>query len=68
MAARKLEVFIDSAHAGELIMSDSGQLSFAYDLSYGGPDLSIAMPFGESVYSGRVARAWFLNPSRLKVE
>lgn len=47
---RCLEVFIAGSHAGELRMSNGGALSFAYDRSYAGPDLSACMPFSSEEY------------------
>lgn len=58
---RYLEVFIAGSHAGELRMSNGGALSFAYDRSYAGPDLSACMPFSSEEYTGRRVCAWFDN-------
>ncbi len=56
-----LEVFIAGTHAGELRISPEGALSFAYDPSYVGPDLSLILPFSTQEYSGREVHAWFDN-------
>lgn len=58
---RHLEVFVAGAHAGELRLSPEGVLSFAYDSSYGGPDLSLKLPVSNQEYSGRMVHAWFDN-------
>ncbi len=58
---RSLEVFVAGAHAGELRLSPEGALSFAYDSSYQGPDLSVALPVSRQVFTGKTVHAWFDN-------
>lgn len=58
---RHLEVFVAGKHAGELRMSPQGALSFIYDSSYDGPDLSVALPFSSVPHSGKTVYAWFDN-------
>ncbi|MEC4176932.1 HipA domain-containing protein [Adlercreutzia sp. R7] len=58
---KHLEVFLADSHAGQLIMSRHGELSFVYDSTYRGPDLSLAMPFSTEEYRGKRVLAWFDN-------
>lgn len=55
-----LNVFIGGALAGMVRISDKGELSFAYQEGYGGPDLSINMPVcaGECKNEHAI-RTWF---------
>ncbi|WP_165049450.1 MULTISPECIES: HipA domain-containing protein [unclassified Adlercreutzia] len=60
-ARRRLDVFVAQAHAGELRMAEDGALTFQYDQSYAGPDLSVRMPFSSGEYAGKSVYAWFDN-------
>lgn len=55
---RRLVVLCQSKVAGTLSMDDDGLVSFSYDDSYDGPDLSVIMPRGMTTQGSRVT-AWF---------
>lgn len=63
-----LRVYVLQNLAGTLSASGSS-LSFSYHPDYIGPDLSLALPFAQGIYSNRKVRAWFDNllPDRAEV-
>lgn len=58
---RELSVFIAGTRAGTLMQNDSGARSFAYDVSYAGPPLSLSMPVGNQTYGPRIVDAYLLG-------
>lgn len=64
MASSAVNVYLHRIHAGRLVRSISGTISFTYDLTYikrGLPALSISLPLREASYRGRLVKAFFFG-------
>ena len=60
MSSRALSLLVAGAYAGT-VMSERGNITFRYDAGYSGPDISVSMPRGSSVFPDAVVRPWLLG-------